>query len=41
LAFVVVVDVVLVGLDRVQSSGGLLSAGELAAELGVDGDVFS
>jgi hypothetical protein len=33
--------VVVVGLDRVQSSGGLLNAGELAAELGVDGDVFS
>jgi len=37
LAFVVVAG----GLDRVQSSGGPLKAGELAAELGVDGDVFS
>jgi hypothetical protein len=33
--------VVVVGLDRVQSGGGLLNAGELAAELGVDGGVFS
>jgi hypothetical protein len=36
-----VLAVVVVGLDRVQSGGGLLSAGELAAELGVDGDVLS
>jgi hypothetical protein len=33
--------VVPVGLERPQSSGGLLNAGELAVELGVDGDVFS
>ena len=32
---------VVVGLDRVQSGGGPLNAGELAAELGVDGEVFS
>lgn len=30
-----------VGLERFQSSGGLLSDGELAAELGVDGEVLS
>jgi len=35
------VAVVVGGLDRVQSGGKLLDAGELAAELGVDGDVFS
>jgi hypothetical protein len=33
--------VALDGLARAQLSGGLLNAGELAAELGVDGDVFS
>jgi hypothetical protein len=33
--------VVAVGLDRVQSRGGLLNAGELAVELGVEGDVLS
>jgi hypothetical protein len=32
---------VAVGLDGVQSSGGLLNAGELAVELGVEGDVLS
>jgi hypothetical protein len=33
--------VVGVGLDRVQSRGGLLYAGGLAVELGVEGDVLS
>ncbi len=31
---------VAVGVSRVQSSGGLLDVGQLAAELAVDGDVF-
>lgn len=33
--------VVVGNLDKVQSSGGVLDAGELAAELNVEGDVFS
>lgn len=32
---------VVVGLERFQSSGALLSDGELAVELGDEGDVFS
>ncbi len=32
--------VVVVGLDRAQSSGGPYNAGEVAAELGVNGDVL-
>jgi hypothetical protein len=33
--------VVVVGLEKDQSKAGPLNAGELAAELGVDDDVFS
>jgi hypothetical protein len=32
---------VVVGLERFQSRGGLLRDGELAVELGDDGEVFS
>jgi hypothetical protein len=34
-------ELVVDALERGQSEGGPLNAGELAAELGVDGDVFS
>ncbi len=32
--------VVIIGLDRVQSSGGPLNAGEVAVELGINSNVF-